>query len=62
MFLRNYWYVAASDHEVGRSPMRRVILRGRALSAVEREAMSLPADADLISVDRKLIRAIKEML
>jgi len=40
----------------------RVILRGRALSAVEREAMSLPADADLISVDRKLIRAIKEML
>ena len=26
MFLRNYWYVAASDHEVGRSPMRRVIL------------------------------------
>src|SRR5712691_262548 len=26
MFLRNYWYVAASDHEVGRQPFRRLIL------------------------------------
>ncbi|MFL6950729.1 MAG: Rieske 2Fe-2S domain-containing protein [Xanthobacteraceae bacterium] len=26
MFLRNYWYVAASDHEIGRQPLRRVIL------------------------------------
>ncbi len=26
MFLKNYWYVAASDTEVGRKPMRRVIL------------------------------------
>ena len=26
MFLRNYWYVAADDHEVGRSPLGRVIL------------------------------------
>jgi len=40
----------------------RVILQGRGLSAEERRAMSLPADADLISVDRSLIRAIKEML
>jgi hypothetical protein len=40
----------------------RVILQGRGLSAQERSALSLPADADLISVDRKLIRAIKEML
>ena len=26
MFLRNYWYVAAADAEVGRKPFRRVIL------------------------------------
>ncbi len=26
MFLRNYWYVAASDHEIGPRPMRRIIL------------------------------------
>jgi phenylpropionate dioxygenase-like ring-hydroxylating dioxygenase large terminal subunit len=26
MFLRNYWYVAASDSEVGRKPLRRAIL------------------------------------
>lgn len=26
MFLRNYWYVAASDAEVGRNPLRRTIL------------------------------------
>ena len=40
----------------------RVILQGRAVSPLERQALSLPADADLISVDRKLIRAIKDML
>ncbi len=40
----------------------RVILQGRGLSAPERETLALPADADLISVDRKLIQAIKEML
>jgi hypothetical protein len=40
----------------------RVILQGRALSAVDRERLSLPQDADLISVDRGLIRAIKDML
>jgi hypothetical protein len=40
----------------------RVILQGRALSALEKQALSLPGEADLISVDRKLIRAIKEML
>ncbi len=40
----------------------RVILQGRGLSPLERKALSLPVDADLISVDRKLIRAIKEML
>jgi len=40
----------------------RVILQGRAVSAAERDALKLPRDADLISVDRNLIRAIKDML
>jgi hypothetical protein len=40
----------------------RVILQGRAISPAERRALSLPAEADMISVDRKLIQAIKEML
>jgi hypothetical protein len=40
----------------------RVILQGRAVSAAERQVLSLPSDGDMISVDRNLIRAIKEML
>ena len=40
----------------------RVILQGRGVSAQERDALKLPRDADLISVDRNLIRAIKDML
>ncbi len=40
----------------------RVILQGRGLSAAERAELKLPPDADLISVDRNLIRAIKDML
>jgi len=40
----------------------RVILQGRGIPAQEREALALPRDADLISVDRNLIRAIKDML
>src|SRR3954466_12660385 len=40
----------------------RVILQGRAISPQQRAAMSLPADGEMISVDRSLIRAIKEML
>ena len=40
----------------------RVILQGRRLSAAERAELKLPPDADMISVDRDLIRAIKEML
>jgi hypothetical protein len=40
----------------------RVILQGRSLSAEDKQKFALPADADLISVDRNLIRAIKEML
>jgi len=40
----------------------RVVLQGRALSPADKQSLSLPAGADLISVDRKLIRAIKDML
>ena len=40
----------------------RVILQGRAVSPEERATLKLPAGGDMISVDRKLIRAIKEML
>jgi hypothetical protein len=40
----------------------RVILQGRAVSAEERDKLALPAGAEMISVDRKLIRALKEML
>jgi hypothetical protein len=40
----------------------RVILQGRAVSSQERQTLSLPPDGEMISVDRNLIRAIKEML
>jgi hypothetical protein len=40
----------------------RVILQGRTISPQERVELSLPMEADMISVDRKLIRAIKDML
>ena len=40
----------------------RVVLQGRAISQAEREFLSLPATGEMISVDRNLIRAIKEML
>ena len=40
----------------------RVILQGCGISPQEREALKLPRDGDLISVDRNLIRAIKDML
>jgi hypothetical protein len=40
----------------------RVILQGRGISQHERDTLALPHDADLISVDRNLIRAIKDML
>jgi hypothetical protein len=40
----------------------RVILQGRAVSPQERQALSLPSQGEMISVDRNLIRAIKEML
>ena len=40
----------------------RIILQGRAVSAAERQALDLPADGEVISIDRNLVRAIKEML
>jgi hypothetical protein len=40
----------------------RVILQGRAVSPAERERLSLPANGEMISIDRNLIHAIKEML
>lgn len=40
----------------------RVVLQGRPVPQSEREKLNLPAGADLISVDRRLIQAIKEML
>jgi hypothetical protein len=40
----------------------RVILQGRAISNAERRTLALPEAGDMISVDRELIRAIKEML
>jgi hypothetical protein len=40
----------------------RVILQGAAVSRAEREALAQPLDGELISVDRALVRAIKEML
>ncbi len=40
----------------------RVILQGAVVSPAERERLALPRDGEMISVDRTLIRAIKEML
>jgi len=40
----------------------RVILQGRTVSREERVALALPPDGEMISVDRRLIRAIKDML
>jgi hypothetical protein len=40
----------------------RVVLQGQAVTDDERAALALPRDGALISVDRNLIRAIKDML
>lgn len=40
----------------------RVVVQGRAISAAERAELKLPASGEMISIDRKVIRAIKEML
>jgi hypothetical protein len=44
------------------TPDGRVILQGQRISPEEREKLSLPLEAEMISVDRRLIRAIKDML
>ena len=40
----------------------RVVLQGQAVPEEERATLDLPKEAALISVDRNLIKAIKEML
>jgi len=40
----------------------RVVLQGKAITDAERAQLSLPAGGAMISVDRAVIRAIKEML
>ncbi len=40
----------------------RVIVQGEAVSQEMRERLALPAEGAMISVDRKLIQAIKDML
>ena len=40
----------------------RVILQGRAVCGAERAALSLPPEGAMISVDRNLVQAIKDML
>lgn len=40
----------------------RVIIQGRTVSLAERKALDLPVDGEMISIDRELVRAIKEML
>ena len=40
----------------------RVILQGRAVSLQDRRELKLPPEGEMISVDRALVRAIKDML
>lgn len=40
----------------------RVILQGKGISAEQRKELLLPEQGDMISIDKTLIRAIKEML
>jgi hypothetical protein len=40
----------------------RVLLQGRSVSDDERAHFGVPPGSDLISVDRRLIKAIKDML
>ncbi|HUI96478.1 MAG TPA: hypothetical protein VLX44_12045 [Xanthobacteraceae bacterium] len=61
------WQGDAADGEgavpsIYLTPDGRVILQGRAVTAAERAALALPREAEMISVDRALIRAIKDML
>ena len=56
------WRDGAEAESIFLTADGRVILQGRRVSADERTALALPADGELISVDRSLIQAIKEML
>jgi len=40
----------------------RVILQGKGIPPEQRKQLLLPEDGDMISIDKKLIRAIKDML
>ena len=40
----------------------RVILQGKAISPEQRKQLLLPEEGDMISIDKTLIRAIKDML
>ena len=40
----------------------RVILQGKRISPEQRRQLLLPEDGDMISIDKTLIRAIKDML
>jgi hypothetical protein len=40
----------------------RIVLQGRAVSVEERAALDLPREGAMISVDKNLVRAIKDML
>ena len=40
----------------------RILIEGKPIDASERKALSLPQEAALISVDRRLVDAIKTML
>jgi hypothetical protein len=56
-----------TDHEASASSIfltadGRIILQGRAVTPQERQALALPQDGEMISVDRSLIQAIKQML
>jgi hypothetical protein len=61
------WQEDGADDETAASSIYltsdgRVILQGATVSRAEREELSLPLEVEMISVDRRLIRAIKDML
>jgi hypothetical protein len=53
---------ADSASSIFLTPDGRIVLQGRAVSADERKALDLPQEGAMISVDKSLIRAIKDML
>ena len=56
------WRDGAEAESIFLTSDGRVVLQGRALSPQERSALALPSEGDMISIDRRLIEAIKEML